>query len=503
MKRTAKTLLACLLAAALLLTTGAAAFAKNGPYVSEDPEWELAFLALYEYDENEDPVTVTVGEGEDSYEEYKHLPLYVDGKVTNQPGAVYDKATNTLTLTDFNQGNYELFANLMGDDFTLTLHGRNRLSHIQVNGGGVMQPTWGGSLTINGDGELEVNPNRKFDEGILFFPQEEESVTLSFEGDARVRVEGKVTPIFAYSCVGAFTVKANGETVNMNKKNVEREVFKGVAGYWRESELNIPRATCDSDPDGVYGFWMFYEDSTLTTLVNVKIAKYYYLETYGCYVENHKWTEEHKTDMFGVNFKTVAEAEAAGYHPVLDGEGKQVWDHVKEFGNYSSFETLYQSEAGGTYVVVRDYDSGETPKDVAMSLTKLPEELGEDVYLFRPTSDPVDIDKLTEQTEIMVFDDMFDYTFAAPTYTYDGDGGEGPMFTLGDVDGDGKITASDARLALRRAVDLETWNEMAPQFLSADVDMDGKVTASDARKILRAAVDLEDPKDWGVPGQPQ
>ena len=138
-----------------------------------------------------------------------------------------------------------------------------------------------------------------------------------------------------------------------------------------------------------------------------------------------------------------------------------------------------------------------------MGLTKLPEELGEDVYLFRPTSDPVDIDKLTEQTEIKVFDDMFDYTFAAPTYTYDREGGEGPMFTLGDVDGDGKITASDARLALRRAVDLETWNEMAPQFLSADVDMDGKVTASDARKILRAAVDLEDPKDWGVPGQPQ
>ena len=75
-------------------------------------------------------------------------------------------------------------------------------------------------------------------------------------------------------------------------------------------------------------------------------------------------------------------------------------------------------------------------------------------------------------------------------------GDDGPMFTLGDVDGDGEITAADARLALRRAVDLETWTEEAVQFLSADVDTDGVVTAADARKILRAAVDLENPADW-------
>ena len=61
----------------------------------------------------------------------------------------------------------------------------------------------------------------------------------------------------------------------------------------------------------------------------------------------------------------------------------------------------------------------------------------------------------------------------------------------GDVDGDSKITASDARLALRRAVDLETYAEGTPEFLACDIDKDGKVTASDARIILRIAVDLE------------
>lgn len=69
-------------------------------------------------------------------------------------------------------------------------------------------------------------------------------------------------------------------------------------------------------------------------------------------------------------------------------------------------------------------------------------------------------------------------------------------FMLGDVDADEKITASDARLALRKAVALETFGPESREFRAADVDKDSKVTAADARLILRAAVDLEDPKTW-------
>ena len=69
-------------------------------------------------------------------------------------------------------------------------------------------------------------------------------------------------------------------------------------------------------------------------------------------------------------------------------------------------------------------------------------------------------------------------------------------FMLGDVDNDTKITASDARLALRRAVDLETYAPGSRDFRACDVDKDGSVTANDARSILRAAVELEDPATW-------
>lgn len=64
----------------------------------------------------------------------------------------------------------------------------------------------------------------------------------------------------------------------------------------------------------------------------------------------------------------------------------------------------------------------------------------------------------------------------------------------GDVDGDKKITASDARIALRNSVGLEKLDEAAEK--SADADKDGKITAGDARHILRASVGLEDPEKW-------
>ena len=64
---------------------------------------------------------------------------------------------------------------------------------------------------------------------------------------------------------------------------------------------------------------------------------------------------------------------------------------------------------------------------------------------------------------------------------------------LGDVDGNGEISVTDARLALRQAVGLE--NLTGVYRLSAQVGND-TVSVSEARKILRAAVGLDSSKDW-------
>ena len=69
----------------------------------------------------------------------------------------------------------------------------------------------------------------------------------------------------------------------------------------------------------------------------------------------------------------------------------------------------------------------------------------------------------------------------------------------GDVDGNGQITAADARLALRRSVGLETYAENSPEYSACDVDFDGNVSAADARLILRGSVGLENPATWKKP----
>lgn len=81
---------------------------------------------------------------------------------------------------------------------------------------------------------------------------------------------------------------------------------------------------------------------------------------------------------------------------------------------------------------------------------------------------------------------------AKPSYgVFDSEGRlvyERPII-IGDVNGDGKVTAADARLALRaaaRLARLEDW-----QMEAADVNGDGKVTAADARAILRMSARLD------------
>ena len=56
---------------------------------------------------------------------------------------------------------------------------------------------------------------------------------------------------------------------------------------------------------------------------------------------------------------------------------------------------------------------------------------------------------------------------------------------MGDLNGDGKVTAADARIALRIAAKLQ--KPTAVQLKAGDMNGDGKITAADARKILEMA----------------
>ncbi len=81
---------------------------------------------------------------------------------------------------------------------------------------------------------------------------------------------------------------------------------------------------------------------------------------------------------------------------------------------------------------------------------------------------------------ILVFPDSSEYT----------------IISCGDIDGDGILTAADARLALRAAVGLESYDKSSPFYIAARVESADTVSASDARKILRGSVGLEKPEEW-------
>ena len=70
------------------------------------------------------------------------------------------------------------------------------------------------------------------------------------------------------------------------------------------------------------------------------------------------------------------------------------------------------------------------------------------------------------------------------------------VYRLGDVNFDGKITAADARLALRFAARLD--KPTAEQFIVANVIVNEKIEASDARLILRVSAKLANEADFGV-----
>lgn len=64
-------------------------------------------------------------------------------------------------------------------------------------------------------------------------------------------------------------------------------------------------------------------------------------------------------------------------------------------------------------------------------------------------------------------------------------------YSIGDVDGNGRITPEDARLALRASVGLEQIQKDSEPFAAADVNNSGAIEPEDARLILRASVGLE------------
>lgn len=181
----------------------------------------------------------------------------------------------------------------------------------------------------------------------------------------------------------------------------------------------------------------------------------------------------------------------------LDGSGKQITAENGKYTNAVQFD-LTATEGltnGSQYLVLMLKDAGENTVPTAKNIYYINQKAaaadgklaftnagGDSVY-------PMDLVNGTYSIYIVGEGKNFNAAKADASFTYEAG------YTLGDVDGDGIVTATDALFALQMAVGLSQpdgseWS--AVQRLAAEVDGEIPVTATDASLILQAAVGLYD-----------
>ena len=170
------------------------------------------------------------------------------------------------------------------------------------------------------------------------------------------------------------------------------------------------------------------------------------------------------------------------------------------YGYDNSTAQLYAKEYGIRFVSLGAYDVSKYVTE-----TETVKTVGEN-SIFAVADNTVDVLISNINTDVVIKDKdgkdvaATDRLKSGMTVTFtDAEGKTVRTLTVvvpGDNDGDGAVSSSDARSALRAAVGLDKLNDW--QMSASDVEETEKkeISSADARFILRAAVGLESFKDW-------
>lgn len=237
-------LLAGLLTLCMAVGMAVPAFAANGP---SSGDMSAAWVQLYD----------------SSVEEPDGYVLYSNGgEADTVEGAVYDKATNTITLTNYNHPEMTLATNEMGDDLKLHLVGDNHIAELVVWGFG-----WGGNLEITGDGSLTINENKTSQIAAIRFMAEGTQGLLKVGSNASVtayKSAGENTYSAAFLSTTSSTLPFQGNleaALTMTPDSgVEGEYAVGATVIYEDEESYANRtwqlATKDNDGK-LYGIYFF------------------------------------------------------------------------------------------------------------------------------------------------------------------------------------------------------------------------------------------------------
>lgn len=236
-------LLAGLLTLCMAVGMAVPAFAENGP---SSGDMSSAWVQLYDS---------SVAEPDGSYVLYSN-----GGEADTVEGAVYDKATNTITLTNYNHSEMTLATNEMGDDLKLHLVGDNHIAELVVWGFG-----WGGNLEITGDGSLTINENKTSQIAAIRFMAEGTQGLLKVGSNASVtayKSAGENTYSAAFLSTTSSTLPFQGNleaALTMTPDSgVEGEYAVGATVIYEESYANRTWQLATKDNDGkLYGIYFF------------------------------------------------------------------------------------------------------------------------------------------------------------------------------------------------------------------------------------------------------
>lgn len=245
--------------------------------------------------------------------------VYVTGsqKAETVKGAVYDKKTNTLTLTNYKHPTMSIEANEMGDDFKIKLVGDNQIKSLIVWGYG-----YGGSVEILGDGTLTINKNKGKNCGITMQPEGTKAV---------LKVSGKaVVDVYAGTDKMPFYVNSISEKYKNCVDADTDKTLKTEAAY-TDRYITHPVVWLSDEPS-VFEVYMKDGDAKSKYAIDMYDTSYYIYKLIYCKSLNLYYAHEIEHGYSAFNpfnmgyYKTLEEISAYTYRGKSSGEQEYIED---------------------------------------------------------------------------------------------------------------------------------------------------------------------------------
>lgn len=233
MRRWKKIMALCFAFLMSFVMLGSSVEAANGP---NEQDWSSAYIVIDDGSANPKQL----------YNANKSVTISTVKNIS------YDKKTNTLTLNGYQEAEKKIVANEMGDDFKVKVVGNNQIQGIAVWG-----YSYGGSLTLEGNGSLEINKNRVQGEPIFLMAEEanaqfkvKQGVTLKVYRDNKF----PSSIVVSYSAVAKDGIVFEGnDTLNQKvQKTSQKEAKQMTAAVYELADF-IPCTPKDDSVTGIYG----------------------------------------------------------------------------------------------------------------------------------------------------------------------------------------------------------------------------------------------------------